>query len=142
MRMVCSILACGFLVSVSTWAAPYCLLRKNTGTGPNCFEFYLADTARASPLALPAGAACVLTPLALRQGWSPDPSFPGPLANWAMGDSAMGQVSPFHGDLYGCRSTPGGGSGGGTGGGTTGGGGAGGNSCGVPAACQVQQVKL
>src|SRR5438046_564926 len=92
MRMVWSIRACGMLVSVSMWAAPYCLLRKSTLSGPPCFEFYLADTAKADPLAVP-GATCVLTPLAIRQGWRNDPTFLAPLPDWRTGDLAMGEVS-------------------------------------------------
>jgi len=140
MREAWPIWACGILVTVSAWADPYCLLRKPVfGGSPSCFEFYLADTARSSPLATPAGAACVLTPLAVRQGWSPDPTFPGPLPDWRTGDLAMGEVSPYHKDRYGCHARQGGGgTGSGTGGGP--GGGVGGTSCGVPAGCQVQQV--
>jgi hypothetical protein len=90
----------------SAESAPYCLLRKPFDPPQgNCFQFYLADTAVAPPqtLAVVAGAACAATPYALRQGWLPDPTFPGPLPDWASGDSAMGVTSPYHNDSYGCH---------------------------------------
>ncbi len=91
-------------------AAPYCLLRKpQFGRPPNCFEFYLADTARtdaglrAIVVATAAGPACTVTPIAARESWLPDAMFPGPHADWRTGDLAMHAASPYHQDAYGCR---------------------------------------
>jgi len=93
-------------------AQPYCVLRKST-TPPNCFEFYLADTTIAPPgnrAVLAPG--CMITPLSLREGWEIDPTVPGPHMTKAAGDAAIGVVSPYHGDFYGCRSSGNGMSGG------------------------------
>ena len=98
------VLAEALLLTQAT-ADGYCILRRPDAFGdPNCFEFYLADTARTSGAlaALDATGACVATPLALRQGWSIDPTLGGPYENWEAADSAMAQLSRYGGDLYGC----------------------------------------
>lgn len=119
------------LVLDSAYAAPYCLLRKPFfPPQPNCFEFYLADTAIPPPRQM-ATAACIVTDYAMRQGWGVDPSFPAPLPNWSAGDAAMGVVSPYHSDRYGCR--------GGGASGNSGAGGGGGVAGGAGSACQTVQ---
>lgn len=92
----------------------YCLLRKPFyPPQDNCYEFYLASTTASAARATVDGGNCVVTPLAAREGWEPDPTYPKPLS-WAAGDAAMGVVSPYFGDFYGCH--PGGaGNGGGAG---------------------------
>jgi hypothetical protein len=122
-------------------AAPYCVMRKPFFPArPNCFEFYLADTAITGPgqRAVVAGAACAATPYSARQGWEVDPTLPGPHADWQTGDRAVHVLSPFHQNEYKCNA----GAGTATGGGSTGGGTAGGGSlCPTPpAGCQLQQT--
>ena len=88
--------------------APYCLLRApyNPPQG-NCFQFHLADTTSSPARATAAGGVCAVTPLAAREGWELDPTFPAPLSTWAEGDTAMGVVSPYFGDAYGCQAAGG-----------------------------------
>lgn len=90
-------------------SVPYCLLRAPYDPPQgNCFQFYLADTATSPARATVAGGVCDVTPLAAREGWGPDPTFPGPLSTWASGDAAMGVVSPYFDDVYGCHAAAGG----------------------------------
>ncbi|MGA9098325.1 MAG: tetratricopeptide repeat protein [Methanotrichaceae archaeon] len=88
----------------SSSSAQYCLLRKPFYPPQNnCYEFYLAATTASAPRATVNGAGdCDVTPLGAREGWQPDPTYPLPLS-WAAGDNAMGVVSPYFGDLYGCH---------------------------------------
>ena len=98
------VLAEALLVAPAT-ADGYCILRRPDAFGdPNCFEFYLADTARTTGAlaTLDARGACVATPFALRQGWSIDPILGGPYGRWEAADSAMTQLSRYGGDQYGC----------------------------------------
>ena len=88
------------------YAGPYCLLRKPIyPPRPNCFEFYLADTAVAPPatMAVVGPFGCQVTAYAARQGWTVDPNFGGPHWTWAAGDAAMSRVGPHHDDFYGCN---------------------------------------
>lgn len=93
-------------------SAPYCLLQKpETPPRNNCFQFYLADTAKTAAqgqMATIAGGACVVTPFASRQGWVVNIPFGGPYRDWATGDVAMSIVSPYHDDFYGCNNGNGG----------------------------------
>ncbi|NJL08068.1 MAG: hypothetical protein HC900_07230 [Methylacidiphilales bacterium] len=89
-------------------AAPYCLLRKHSfSQPPNCFEFYLADTAVAPPatLAVVIGGVCGVTDYAARQNWAIDPTVGGPHPDWPSGDAAMSLVGPHHQDFYGCNAS-------------------------------------
>ncbi len=121
--LLVSVLVLLLLETVS--GAPYCLLRApyNPPQG-NCFQFYLADTTTSPARATAAGGVCAVTPLAAREGWEPDPTFPGPLSTWAAGDAAMGVVSPYFGDAYGCQASGGNSTGVGNGGGVSSSGGA------------------
>ncbi len=69
-----------FLLATSgAYGAPYCLLRKPfSPPQPNCFQFYLADTAVAPPstMAVVGPTGCLVTAYAARQGWEPDPISP------------------------------------------------------------------
>lgn len=101
---------------------PYCLLRAPYDPPQgNCFQFYLADTATLPARVTVAGGVCAVTPLAAREGWEVDLTFPGPLSTWSAGDAAMGVVSPYFGDAYGCHAADGN-TGSGNGGNGTGGG--------------------
>ena len=87
---------------------PYCLLRAPYDPPQgNCFQFYLADTTTSPARATVAGGVCAVTPLAAHEGWEIDPTFPGPLPTWSAGDAAMGVVSPYFGDAYGCHAAGG-----------------------------------
>ena len=86
----------------------YCLLRKPYyPPQENCFEFYLAATTASAPRATVAGGACSVTPLAAREGWELDQLYPGPFSTFSEGDAAMGKVSPYFDDAYGCHAAGG-----------------------------------
>ena len=83
----------------------YCVLRNQDLYGPPvCYQFYLADTRRTSGAmaVLDATGVCAVSELAARQGWEVDPTLGGPYATWEAGDQAMGTLSRYGGDLYGC----------------------------------------
>jgi len=82
----------------------YCLLRKPYyPPQENCFEFYLAATTASAPRATVDGGSCSVTPLGAREGWEPDELYPGPFSTFSEGDAAMGKVSPYFDDAYGCH---------------------------------------
>jgi len=82
----------------------YCLLRKPYyPPQENCFEFYLAATTASAARATVAGGACSVTPIAAREGWELDELYPGPFSTFSEGDAAMGKVSPYFDDAYGCH---------------------------------------
>jgi len=86
----------------------YCLLRKPYyPPQENCFEFYLAATTASAARATVAGGSCSVTPLAAREGWKLDERYPGPFSTFSEGDAAMGKVSPYFDDAYGCHATGG-----------------------------------
>jgi hypothetical protein len=88
--------------------AQYCLLRRPYyPPQENCFEFYLAATTASAARATVAGGSCSVTPLAAREGWELDERYPGPFSTFSEGDAAMGKVSPYFDDAYGCHATGG-----------------------------------
>jgi len=86
----------------------YCLLRRPYyPPQENCFEFYLAATTASAARATVAGGSCSVTPIAAREGWELDELYPGPFSTFSEGDAAMGKVSPYFDDAYGCHATGG-----------------------------------
>jgi hypothetical protein len=86
----------------------YCLLRKPYyPPQENCFEFYLAATTASAARATVAGGSCSVTPIAAREGWELDELYPGPFSTFGEGDAAMGKVSPYFDDAYGCHAAGG-----------------------------------
>ncbi|RQW80158.1 MAG: hypothetical protein EHM14_05910 [Methanothrix sp.] len=73
----------------------------------NCFEFYLAATTASAARATVEGGSCSVTPLAAREGWELDELYPGPFSTFSEGDAAMGKVSPYFDDAYGCHAAGG-----------------------------------
>ena len=90
------------------YATQYCLLRKPYyPPQENCFEFYLAATTASAARATVAGGSCSVTPLGAREGWELDELYPGPFSTFSEGDAAMGKVSPYFDDAYGCHAAGG-----------------------------------
>ena len=86
----------------------YCLLRRSYyPPQENCFEFYLAATTSSAARATVEGGSCSVTPIAAREGWELDELYPGPFSTFGEGDAAMGKVSPYFDDAYGCHATGG-----------------------------------
>ena len=82
----------------------YCLLRKPFyPPQDNCYEFYLAATTASAARATAEGGVCSVTDIGAREGWEPDELYPGPFPTFAEGDVAMGKVSPYFDDAYGCH---------------------------------------
>jgi hypothetical protein len=98
----------------------YCLLRRPYyPPQENCFEFYLAATTASAARATVEGGSCYVTPIAAREGWELDERYPGPFSTFSEGDAAMGKVSPYFDDEYGCHAIGGDATGGDNAGGDT-----------------------
>ncbi len=95
----------------------YCLMRRPlsiqpTSGPPVCFEFRRAFAfAVVDRLVDVDFDTCLLTDLALRQGWELDPSFGGPYGGYRRAEEAYFVVTPLRyprptGDFYRCRGAP------------------------------------
>jgi hypothetical protein len=89
----------------SVYSQPYCLLRtpQYSNDPCPCYAFYLAATNAQAPRATIVGGTCQVTAIGAREGYVPDTTFPLPFQTFGQGDAAMGRVSPYYDDLYGCQ---------------------------------------
>jgi hypothetical protein len=108
--VLCFIIFLFFIGSV--YSQPYCLLRtpQYSNDPCPCYAFYLAAVNADAPRAEIAGGACQVTEIGAREGYTVDETYQSPFQTFSEGDAAMGTVSPYYDDLYGCQECRSGGS--------------------------------